>query len=54
MALAATTGSSALCGWAAWPPRPVTVISKSSEAASIGPERIAKSPKGSPGMLCIP
>ena len=45
-ALAATTGSTVLCGWAAWPPRPVTTMVNMSEAASIGPGRTAKSPTG--------
>ena len=43
-----------LCGCAAWPPRPVTAMVKRSEAASIGPGRMAKSPTGLPGMLCMP
>ena len=33
---------------------PVTVISKMSNAAIIGPGRIANSPAGSPGQLCMP
>ena len=45
------TGSMAWCGWAAWPPRPVTLMWKSSEAARKEPARIAKSPSRGAGHV---
>jgi hypothetical protein len=46
--------STALCGSAAWPPRPVTTISNSSAEACSGPGRVTISPMGTPGALCMP
>ena len=52
MCAVATTGSTARCGSAAWPPWPRTLILISSVAAIIGPGRTAIVPTGSPGQLC--
>jgi len=39
---------------AAWPPRPVILISKRSVPAITGPAMIANLPAGNPGQLCKP
>ena len=49
MCAAATTGSTARCGKAPWPPVPRTVILTSSVAAIIGPARTAILPGAMPG-----
>ena len=43
--------SAVRCGCAAWPPAALTVISKRSAAAMIGPGRVAIVPTGSDGQL---
>ncbi|MCY1543507.1 hypothetical protein D9M68_793280 [compost metagenome] len=48
----ATTGSTARCGTAPWPPRPVTRMVTVSEDAMNGPGRKPNLPVGCPGMLC--
>ena len=48
-----TTGSTALCGTAPWPPRPVTVMITVSDEAMNEPGRKPNLPVGKPGMLCI-
>ena len=48
-----TNGSLPRCGYAAWPPLALMRMSKRSEAASIGPARVAMWPTGMPGLLCI-
>ncbi|MCY1313984.1 hypothetical protein D9M70_645610 [compost metagenome] len=35
-------GSIVLCGWAAWPPRPLMVMVNSSVEAMMGPTRLPK------------
>jgi hypothetical protein len=50
---AISTGSTVRCGCAAWPPRPLMVISIRSAAAIIGPGFRPMWPAGSPGQLCI-
>src|SRR5918998_6454555 len=40
------------CGIAPWPPVPLTVISKASAAAIMGPAFVAAFPNGSPGHRC--
>ncbi|MNY77335.1 hypothetical protein D3C86_2171990 [compost metagenome] len=37
-----TIGSIVLCGWAAWPPRPLMVMVNSSVEAMIAPTRLPK------------
>jgi hypothetical protein len=51
---ATTSGSTAICGRAAWPPRPRTVIAKLSSLAMMPPLRVAMWPAGMPGMLWTP
>ncbi len=51
---AVITGSTPLCGWAAWAPRPVMVSSNSLEEAIIGPGVTPKVPVATPGQLCMP
>ena len=46
--------STHMCGIAACPPRPLTTMSNWSAQAISGPGRIANSPTGSPGRLCMP
>ncbi|MCY1243821.1 hypothetical protein D9M72_568570 [compost metagenome] len=48
----ATTGSTARCGTAPWPPRPVTRSVTVSDEAMNGPPRKPNLPVGWPGMLC--
>ncbi|MNZ90856.1 hypothetical protein D3C78_1098270 [compost metagenome] len=45
-------GSMVVWGMAAWPPLPLTRISKRSAAAMMGPTRTAILPAGSEGQLC--
>jgi hypothetical protein len=52
IAAAAGTGSSASCGIAACPPRPVTVTRSVSEDAMVGPGRHVTSPDGSVEVMC--
>ncbi len=54
IALPTTIGSMPLCGMAACAPRPVTVISKMSKPAIIGPGITPNWPTGMPGQLCMP
>ena len=49
---ATSTGSTAACGCAPWPPRPSMVISMRSAAAIAGPGVMPNRPGGSPGQLC--
>ena len=48
------TGSLALCGMAAWPPLPRSVMRNSLLEAITGPAEAATSPAGMPGQLCRP
>ena len=49
-----STGSMAVCGRAAWPPLPRTVIETRSAAASTVPATTAASPSGIAGSLWMP
>mmetsp|Transcript_2002 Transcript_2002/g.5125 ORF Transcript_2002/g.5125 Transcript_2002/m.5125 type:complete len:202 (+) Transcript_2002:224-829(+) len=51
---ATTTGSTARCGMAAWPPLPRILISNSSLLAMIGPSRTEIVPGGRYGQLWMP
>ncbi|CAB4757968.1 unannotated protein [freshwater metagenome] len=51
---AMTIGSISMCGRAAWPPRPVTAISKLSSLAMMPPDRVWMCPASIPGQLCRP
>ena len=48
------TGSTPMCGMAAWPPLPRTVILNSLVDAITGPALAAMVPAGMPGQLCMP
>ena len=49
-----TTGSTAACGMAPWPPVPLTVMMQVSPLAMAKPGTAWKRPSGRPGMLCMP
>ena len=51
---ATITGSTPLCGWAAWAPLPRTVTLNSLLEAIIGPATTPKLPSAMPGQLCMP
>ena len=52
MCPATSTGSTAMCGCAPWPPRPSIRISMRSAAAIAGPGVMPMRPGGSAGQLC--
>ncbi|MOA48885.1 hypothetical protein D3C78_1716930 [compost metagenome] len=53
MAEAATSGSTARWGLAAWPPTPTIFTNTRSPAAMKAPLRSMKRPWGMPGWLCM-
>ena len=52
IAAAATIGSRARCGKAAWPPPPSTVMWNLPVDAIAGPRTTPNEPTGTPGQLC--